>query len=79
VSQTPLPPSPATLEDFDFKDIMWVYSGRRGIHCWVADDEARALPNEGRAALVEYLTAIKVRCAPLCCVTVRLCCVMGHP
>ena len=48
-------------EDFGFKDRMWVYSGRRGIHCWVSDDEARLLSNEGRSAIVEYLTAIKAR------------------
>ena len=45
-------------EDFDFKHIMWIFSGRRGIHCWVSDERARALTNDGRGAISNY---IKVR------------------
>jgi DNA primase small subunit len=36
-----------------------VYSGRRGIHCWISDQAALALSNESRWALVEYLELVR--------------------
>lgn len=50
----------ATLrQDFGFKHLLWVYSGRRGIHCWISDDEACSLSDEARKSLTGWLDVVK--------------------
>uniref|UniRef100_A0A8B9CKT2 DNA primase n=1 Tax=Anser brachyrhynchus TaxID=132585 RepID=A0A8B9CKT2_9AVES len=49
----------ALVEDLGMKHRLWVYSGRRGVHCWVCDDAVRKWSPALRAAAVEYLTLVK--------------------
>ncbi|UKZ66984.1 uncharacterized protein TrAtP1_008148 [Trichoderma atroviride] len=49
----------ALREDFGFKHIMWVYSGRRGAHAWVCDKKARSMDDQKRRAIANYLEVIR--------------------
>ena len=49
----------ALREDFGFEHILWVYSGRRGVHAWISDKDARELDDEKRKALTGYCEVIK--------------------
>lgn len=45
-------------EDFGFRYLLPVFSGRRGVHLWVCDKRARTMQDDERAALVGYLTVV---------------------
>lgn len=51
----------ALREDFGFQHFMFVYSGRRGVHCWVSDPAAQTLNNDQRGAIIEYLSLLNTK------------------
>ena len=42
-------------EAFGFRHVLWVFSGRRGIHAWVCDPAAASMPNPLRKAVTNFL------------------------
>jgi DNA primase small subunit len=49
----------AFKEDFGFKHVLWVYSGRRGAHAWISDPRPRKYDDHIRKSLASYLEVIK--------------------
>lgn len=47
--------------EFGFEARLWVFSGRRGAHCWVGGARAERLSEEVRAALCAVLSSETVR------------------
>src|SRR4051812_26813950 len=50
---------PSYSETFAFRHLLWVYSGRRGIHCWISDAHAMTLTDDQRKSLVSFLEVVK--------------------
>ena len=48
----------AIKTQFGYEHLLWVYSGRRGIHLWISDKEAMALTDDQRKAIVGWMTVI---------------------
>jgi DNA primase small subunit len=42
-------------ELFGFEKVVFIFSGRRGIHCWVSDHRARLLTSRARQAILDFL------------------------
>ncbi|MCG3216720.1 MAG: DNA primase catalytic subunit PriS [Candidatus Heimdallarchaeota archaeon] len=45
-------------EDFGYKNITWIFSGRRGVHGWVREKEPIEFDRNQRRAILDYLTFI---------------------
>lgn len=55
----------ALREDFGFKHMVWVFSGRRGAHCWISDARARCLDETARRAIIDYLDVLSSKQAKI--------------
>ncbi|KAI1609059.1 DNA primase small subunit [Exophiala viscosa] len=49
----------ALRDDFGFDHIIWIYSGRRGVHAWISDKDARELDDDKRKAITGYFEVLK--------------------
>jgi DNA primase small subunit len=45
-------------EEFDFEKVAFVFSGRRGMHCWVTDEIVMDLPEAERGEIVRYFNTV---------------------
>ncbi|KAF9524030.1 prim-pol domain-containing protein [Crepidotus variabilis] len=50
----------AIREEFGYEKLLWVYSGRRGIHLWISDKAAMELTDIQRKAVVGWLGVVQV-------------------
>ncbi|MHA1947819.1 MAG: DNA primase catalytic subunit PriS [Candidatus Hodarchaeales archaeon] len=45
--------------DFGINEIVWLFSGRRGVHAWVLDAVGFNLDREQRQSIIDYLSVIR--------------------
>eukprot|EP00835_Amoeboradix_gromovi_P004083 NODE_299_length_11430_cov_0.261054.p4 type:complete len:371 gc:universal NODE_299_length_11430_cov_0.261054:9647-10759(+) len=45
--------------DFGLRNLLFVYSGRRGVHIWVCDKRARLLSDHVRSAVMNYFSVVQ--------------------
>lgn len=48
-------------DDFGFEEFIWVFSGRRGAHCWISDKRARVMNDSHRRNMLDYMNVVKDR------------------
>lgn len=49
------------VNDFGFENFIWIFSGRRGAHCWISDKRARIMNDTQRKNVLDYMNVIKDR------------------
>ena len=47
--------SHSLINDFGLEKFIWFFSGRRGVHCWVSDEQAMKFENSSRVAIADFL------------------------
>ena len=45
--------------DFGMNDIVWLFSGRRGVHAWVRDKVGFDLNRDQRQSIIDYLSVVR--------------------
>ena len=45
--------------DFGMNEIVWLFSGRRGVHAWVLDKVGFKLDREQRQSIIDYLSVLR--------------------